>query len=122
MEEGAESTSSDLRQELARLQDREALLTHLLLLEREKRVRAEQLVEVEHLACLELGHRLERERKLVAAARKRAARLQKSSQRGSGAAVVVVAHGAGEDDGVSLSQEHGEDVTSADLNTKTSKV
>lgn len=45
----ATSTSGgDLRQELVRLHKRETLLTHLLCLEREKRVKAEQLVEIEH--------------------------------------------------------------------------
>ena len=93
-EEGGETTaSSDLRRELTRLQEREALLTHLLCLEREKRVKAEQLVEVEHLACLELGQRLGRERKMVAAVRKRAAQLEQNYSK---------------DDGISLQEDGGE--------------
>ena len=56
--------SESLRSELARLQDREATLTHLLNLEREKRVRAEHLFEVERLACFELGHKLAKQRGL----------------------------------------------------------
>ncbi len=49
-----------LRSELTRLQDREATLSHLLTLERERRVRAEHLFEVERLACFQLGHQLAR--------------------------------------------------------------
>ena len=107
MEEDTSSLTSDLRQELVRLQDREALLTHLLLLEREKRVRAEQLVEVEHLACLELGHRLTRERKLVAAAGKKTAGLQRTSSD----------HGGEKDDG-SLVQERREEIKRTDSSSK----
>jgi hypothetical protein len=97
---GGESTalaSSDLRRELTRLQEREALLTHLLCLEREKRVKAEQLVEAEHLACLELGQRLGRERKIVAAIRKREAG-QLVKQRGL----------YSKDDGIFLQEDGGE--------------
>ena len=89
------AASSDLRRELTRLQEREALLTHLLCLEREKRVKAEQLVEVEHLACLELGQRLGRERKAVATVRKRAATRLTFEQSCS------------KDDGISLHEEGG---------------
>ena len=95
-EEGG-GTSGDLRRELTRLQEREALLTHLLCLEREKRVKAEQLVEAEHLACLELGQRLGRERKIVAAVRKRAAAAQ--LERG---------FCYSKDDGISLQEDGGE--------------
>lgn len=55
---------AELRQELARLQEREAELTHLLQLERERRVRAEQDSEIEKQACLELGQLLSREKQL----------------------------------------------------------
>lgn len=58
------SSSDPLWSKLARLQDREHTLTHLLSLERERRIQAEQLAEIEHQACLELGHKLSRERKL----------------------------------------------------------
>lgn len=57
---------AELRQELARLQEREAELTHLLQLERERRVRAEQDSEIEKQACLELGQLLSREKQLRA--------------------------------------------------------
>ena len=95
-EEGGRALS-DLRRELTRLQEREALLSHLLCLEREKRVKAEQLVEAEHLACLELGQRLGRERKIVAAVRKRAAAVQ-------------LEQGLcySKDDGISLQEDGGE--------------
>lgn len=53
-------SSECLRSELNRLQDREATLSHLLVLERERRVRAEHLFEVERLACFHLGHQLAR--------------------------------------------------------------
>ena len=56
------SHSDNLRSELARLQERESTLTHLLNLEKEKRVRAEHLVEVEYQACFELSHRLTQQR------------------------------------------------------------
>ena len=55
---------AELRQELARLQEREAELTRLLQLERERRVRAEQDSEIEKQACLELGQLLSREKQL----------------------------------------------------------
>ena len=54
----------ELRQELGRLQEREAELTHLLQLERERRVRAEQDSEVEKQSCLELGHLLSKEKQI----------------------------------------------------------
>ena len=47
-----------LKDELARLQEQETVLSHLLSLEKEQRVRAEQLVEQERLACLGWRHRL----------------------------------------------------------------
>lgn len=59
-----ESTSSssieleELQKELSRLQEKEASLSQKLTLEREHRVRAEQLVEVERLAFHELKYRL----------------------------------------------------------------
>ena len=53
----------ELKAEVARLQDREAALSHMLSLEKEQRVKAEQLVEVERMACLELKHRLHLETK-----------------------------------------------------------
>ena len=49
--------------ELSRLQEKETLLNHLLVLERERRIRAERQVEAEKQACLELRHLLVRERK-----------------------------------------------------------
>ncbi len=49
-----------LRSELTRLQDQEATLSHLLTLEKERRIRTEHLFEVEHLACFRLGHKLAR--------------------------------------------------------------
>lgn len=58
---GRRSSSSDsfeLRAELARMQEREAALAHILCLEKEHRVKAERIVEVERMACLELKHRL----------------------------------------------------------------
>lgn len=58
---GRRSSSSDsfeLRAELARMQEREAALAHILCLEKEQRVKAERIVEVERMACLELKHRL----------------------------------------------------------------
>ena len=61
---GALVMEAELRQELARLQEREAELTHLLQLERERRVRAEQDSEIEKQACLELGQLLSREKQL----------------------------------------------------------
>lgn len=61
------SHNDNLRSELARLQERESTLTHLLNLEKEKRVRAEHLVEVEHQACFELSHRLAQQRKVHSA-------------------------------------------------------
>lgn len=66
MESGSVAVSepNDLRQELGRLQEKEALLNHLLLLEREKRVRAEQHVEAEKQACLELRQLLLREKRV----------------------------------------------------------
>ena len=101
MEEGGEgTTSSDLRRELTRLQERESLLAHLLCLEREKRVKAEQLVEVEHQACLELGQRLGRERKLVAAVKKRGTQL--------GERVEEDEPTKSKDDGISLQENGGE--------------
>ena len=62
-EEQRECTSpssdySNLREELARLQEKEASLTHMLSLERDRRVKAEQLVEVGKMACFELKYRL----------------------------------------------------------------
>ncbi len=54
---------SELKAEVARLQEREAALSHKLTLEKEQRVKAEQLVEVERMACLELKHRLHLEGK-----------------------------------------------------------
>lgn len=54
----SDSNSESLRSELARLQDRETTLSQLLSLERERRVRAEHLFEVERLACFQLGHQL----------------------------------------------------------------
>ena len=105
------AVSSDLRRELTRLQEREALLTHLLCLEREKRVKAEQLVEAEHLACLELGERLGRERRTVAAVRKRAAvtaQLQVQEQN---------CYSSVKDDGISL-QEDGGELLRTDVNLK----
>jgi len=54
----------ELRQELGRLQEREAELTHLLQLEKERRVRAEQDSEIEKQSCLELGHLLSKEKQL----------------------------------------------------------
>lgn len=67
-EKSAENASrvaemADLKEEIARLQDREAALSHMLSLEKEQRVKAEQLVEVERMACLELKHRLHTEGK-----------------------------------------------------------
>lgn len=56
------SRNGSLRSELTRLQERESTLTHLLNLEKEKRVRAEHLAEVEHQACFELSHRLAQQR------------------------------------------------------------
>ena len=50
--------------ETRRSQEHEALLSHLLCLERERRVRAEQLVEKELQVCLQLKHLLDREKKL----------------------------------------------------------
>ncbi len=57
---GVPMDDQSLRSELTRLQDREATLSHLLILERERRVRAEHLFEVERLACFQLGHQLVR--------------------------------------------------------------
>lgn len=53
-----DSSLLELKAELARLQEKEAALSHMLSLERGQRVRAEQFVEVERMACLELKHRL----------------------------------------------------------------
>lgn len=53
----------ELQKELSRLQEREHSLSHKLALEREQRVRAEQLVEVERLAFHELKYRLHLEEK-----------------------------------------------------------
>ena len=104
-EEEREATmSGDLRRELTRLQEREALLTHLLCLEREKRVKAEQLVEVEHLACLEVRQRLGRERKMVAAVRKRAAQLEQNFK----GEEVEIGGSTSKDDGISLQEDGGE--------------
>lgn len=50
--------SFELRAEVVSLQEKEATLLHILSLEKERRVQAEQLVEVEKMACLELSHRL----------------------------------------------------------------
>ncbi len=55
-----------LRSELTRLKDREATLSHLLTLERERRVRAEHLCEVERLACFHLGHQLAKHKTVLA--------------------------------------------------------
>lgn len=48
----------EIKEEVVRLQEREAALSHMLSLEKEQRVKAEQLVEMERMACLELKHRL----------------------------------------------------------------
>ena len=108
------SGGGDLRQELDRLQKREALLTHLLCLEREKRVKAEQLVEVEHQACLELGYRLGRERKLLEVARKRTAAQKDVSER-------ETVDDGGVEDGRLLTWEKGEHM-STNLDSKDAKV
>lgn len=106
MQEEEEATvTGDLRRELTRLQEREALLTHLLCLEREKRVKAEQLVEAEHLACLELGQRLGRERKMAEAVRKRAAQLEQNFK---GEEVHEIGGSRSKDDGISLQEDGGE--------------
>lgn len=57
-EKSVSSESLELREELERLREREVHLSHLLSLEKEQRVRAEQLVEVERLACLQLQCKL----------------------------------------------------------------
>ena len=49
--------------ELTRLKAREAILVQMLEREKEHRVKAEQLVEVEKIACLELKLHLHREKK-----------------------------------------------------------
>lgn len=48
----------ELKEELARLREKEAVLSHLLSLEKEERVKAEQLVEVERMSSLQWEHRL----------------------------------------------------------------
>ena len=61
---GSSSTEIvELQKELSRLQEREVSLSHKLALEREYRVRAEQLVEVERFAYHELKYRLHLEKK-----------------------------------------------------------
>ena len=66
----------------------------------------EQLVKAEHLACLELGQRLERERKIVAAIQKRAA-----------AAQLEQGLCYSKDNGISL-QEHGGELLRTSVNLK----
>ncbi len=53
--------SIELQEEMTRLQERESSLLHMLSLEREHRVKAEQLVEVEKMACYEMKRRLDTE-------------------------------------------------------------
>ena len=60
--------------EVTRLQEKEKTLLQMLKLEREKRVRAEQLVEVEMMACHELEHRLHLEVKKRAISERESAR------------------------------------------------
>lgn len=104
---GEGALANDLRRELSRLQEREALLTHLLSLEREKRVKAEQLIEAEHQACLELGQRLGRERKKVAAVirKRQAAKLELSCSEEEEAKALA---SKTRDDGISLQEDGGE--------------
>lgn len=55
--------SPELKAELARLQEKEATLSHMLVLEKDRRIQAEQLMEVQKLACLEMKHQLDQQRK-----------------------------------------------------------
>lgn len=55
--------SPELKAELARLQEKEVTLSHMLVLEKDRRVQAEQLMEVQKLVCLEMKHKLDQQRK-----------------------------------------------------------
>ena len=62
-ERSASIDSPGLKAELARLQEKEATLSHMLILEKDRRVQAEQLMEVQKLVCLEMKHKLDQQRK-----------------------------------------------------------
>ena len=105
-------SSSDIRSELARLQERETLLTHLLQLERERRVQAEQLVEVELQACLKLSQQLERERRVTACNEREGVCSTEDSDISQPLRSDGVSTGAGEVNGIKEVSADGEDNTS----------
>jgi len=54
----AAMSGTERQSELSRLQEREATLTHLLIIERERRIKAESLYQTERLGSFQLGHKL----------------------------------------------------------------